>query len=287
MVERGAERAGARRVMTGPGGGKDGVEQDAALSPDALADAIATGLSVIRAFDASRPALTLDEVGERSGLAVGAARDALDALGRLGYVRDEARAYALTPRVLELGMGYLSSLGLPAVAQPHLERLSQELGESASAAVLDGGEIVYVARAAARRITSVRIAVGTRLPVHATAMGRVLLARLPEESRERVLRTARLAASTPRTVTDPDALREILRGTLLRGWTEVDGELEDGLRSIAVPVRGAYGVDAAIGVATVSGRSGLDTATAVERLSTAARAIEDDLRAVALGRDAG
>jgi len=255
--------------------------------PDGFVRSLARGLAVIRAFDAERPALTLAEVADRAGMSRAAARRLLLTLEHLGYVKAEARAFTLTPRVLELGVGYLSSLGLPAVAQPHLDALSQELGESVSAAVLDGAEIVHVARAASRRIMSVRIAVGTRLPVHATAMGRVLVSRLPEPQWEPLLRASGLAPLTARTVTDVEELRGILRATLRRGWAEVDGELEEGLRAVAVPVRGAYGVEAAINVATIAGRSGPDAARLVERLSATARAIEDDLRMVALADRAG
>ncbi|SEJ47929.1 IclR family transcriptional regulator domain-containing protein [Demequina mangrovi] len=235
------------------------------------------GLAVIRAFDAHAPVLGAADVAARAGVSEDEARRLLAALVAQGYVDFEARAYRLTPLVLELGVGYLASLRLPRVAQPHLEALAYELGESVSAAVLDRASIVYVGRTAAPRLVSTRITFGTRLPAHASAMGRAMLAQLPEEEWDARLEATGLEALTTRTVTAPVALRESLRETLRQGWCEVDGEVEDGLRSIAVPVHGLHGVAAAIGVTTLSGHG--DAATLAARLLATAREIEDDLRA--------
>ena len=158
--------------------------------------------------------------------------------------------FALTPQVLRLGASYLSGLGLPAIAQPHLERLSAAVGESTSTAVLDGHDIVYVARAATRRIMSVGITVGTRFPAYATSMGRVLLASLEPVDLEAYLSSVEMTPLTDRTVSDPAALRDVLGAVRQQGWCVVDQELEAGLRSIAVPVvRGGQAV-AAINVST-------------------------------------
>ena len=171
---------------------------------------LARGLAVIRAFDAENPELSLSEVARRADMPRAAARRFLRTLETLGYVRGDGRAFALTPRVLELGFSYLSALSLPEIVQPHLERLSREVDESVSAAVLDGTEIVYIARVPTRRIMSVRITIGTRFPAYATSMGRVLLAGLPESEADAALEASALTRLTDRTVTDPAALREEL-----------------------------------------------------------------------------
>src|ERR687895_1378644 len=142
---------------------------------------LARGLAVIRAFDAASPELTLSDVARKTGLTRAAARRFLLTFADLGYVRTDGRLFALSPRVLELGYAYLSSLTLPEVAEPHLERLVAEVHESSSVSVLDGDDIVYVARVPTARIMRVSISIGTRFPAYATSMGRVLLAALPED----------------------------------------------------------------------------------------------------------
>ncbi|HLU32391.1 MAG TPA: helix-turn-helix domain-containing protein, partial [Natronosporangium sp.] len=137
------------------------------------------GLAVIRAFDADHRSLTLSEVAAATGVTRAAARRFLLTLAELGYVRNHGRYFSLTARVLELGYAYLSSLSLPEVAEPHLEALVAQVDESSSLSVLDGTDIVYVARVPVRRIMTVAISVGTRFPAYATSMGRVLLAGLP------------------------------------------------------------------------------------------------------------
>ena len=166
------------------------------------------GLAVIRAFDAQHPELTLSEVARHCDLTRAAARRFLLTLADLGYVRTDGRLFRLTPRVLELGYAYLSSLSLPEVAAPHLERLVAEVHESSSMSVLDGDDVVYVARVPTARIMTVAINVGTRFPAYATSMGRVLLAALPDEQAlDAYLTGCTLERLTPRTVTSPDALR--------------------------------------------------------------------------------
>jgi len=249
--------------------------------PGEVVQAFVRGLAVIRAFDADNPELTLSDVARRAGVTRAAAGRFLRTLQSLGYVRNDGRSFALTPRVLELGYSYLSALSLPEVAQPHLEALSRAVGESASAAVLDGTEIVYVARVPVRRIMSVGITVGTRFPAAVTSMGRVLLAAASVEERDRILDATTFAALTPRTLTDPDAVRRELERVRAQGWARVDGELEPGLQSLAAPVRGREGaVVAAINVSMSSGR--YTEADIIERLVPAllgaARDVEADLR---------
>jgi IclR family pca regulon transcriptional regulator len=202
--------------------------------PREFVQSFARGLAVIRAFDADHPRLSLSEVAARADVTRAAARRFLLTLEHLGYVRASGREFSLTPRVLELGFSYLSSLSLPEVVQPHLERLSHEVGESVSAAVLDGDEIVYVARVPVRRILSVGILIGTRFPARSTSMGRVLLAGLPERP------------------ADPDFAAE-LDAIAAQGWAIVEAGLEPGLRSVAAPVHGRDGrVVAAVNIPTSS-----------------------------------
>src|SRR3954465_6633270 len=165
------------------------------------------GLAVIRAFDAEHPELTLSDVARATGLTRAAARRFLLTLTDLGYVRSDGRLFMLTARVLELGYAYLSALSLPEVAEPHLEALVAEVRESSSLSVLDGDDIVYVARVPTSRIMRVAINVGTRFPAYATSMGRVQLAGLPEAELDAYLERAELRRLTPHTLSEAGALR--------------------------------------------------------------------------------
>lgn len=242
---------------------------------------LARGLAVIRAFDAEHSVLSLSDVARRTGLTRAAARRFLLTLETLGYVRSDQREFALTPRVLELGFSYLSALSLTEIVQPHLEVLSREVGESVSAAVLDGTDIVYVARVPTRRIMSVRITIGTRFPAFATSMGRVLLAGTADADIDTVIAASDLVALTDRTITEPSALRAELATVREQGWSLVDGELEPGLRSIAAPLRARDGsVVAALNVSSSATRDSVDYLLEVylPALQRTAEAIEDELR---------
>jgi IclR family transcriptional regulator, pca regulon regulatory protein len=243
---------------------------------------LARGLAVIRAFDATSPELTLSDVARTTGLTRAAARRFLLTLVGLGYVRTDGRLFSLSPRVLELGYAYLSSLSLPEVALPHLERLVAEVHESASVSVLDDGDVVYVARVPTARIMRVTIAIGTRFPAYCTSMGRVLLAWLSPDELDASLERSPLERLTPRTTTSPAALRTELDRVRAQGWAMVDQELEEGLRSIAAPIRDRTGrVVAAVNVSSHASRTTLES---VRRdllpplLATAAR-VEADLHA--------
>ena len=239
------------------------------------------GLAVIRAFDAQRPELTLSEVARHCDLTRAAARRFLLTLADLGYVRTDGRMFRLTPRVLELGYAYLSSLSLPEVAAPHMERLVEEVHESSSMSVLDGDDIVYVARVPMARIMTVAINVGTRFPAYATSMGRVLLAALPDKALEEYLARVTPERLTPRTVTSPDALRAELARVRAQGYSIVDQELEGGLRAVAAPVRDKAGTTvAAINVSSHASRSSMEKIRRelVPRLRAAAARIEADLK---------
>ena len=240
------------------------------------------GLAVIRAFDEHNPELTLSDVARRTGLTRAAARRFLLTLADLGYVRTDERWFTLSPRILELGYAYLSSLSLPEVAEPHLERLVAEVHESSSVSVLDGEDIVYVARVPTARIMTVSINVGTRFPAYATSMGRVLLSTLPEAELDAYLERVELRPLSPRTVTSRDALRAALDKVREQGWALVDQELEEGLRSVAAPIRDRSG--GTIAAVNLSAHASRLTIEAARRgrvpalLATAAR-IEADLRA--------
>lgn len=235
---------------------------------------LARGLSVITAFDADRPQLSLSEVAVATGLSRATARRLLFTLTELGYVRTDGKRFTLTPHVLRLGTAYLSGLGVPALAQPHLERLSAEVGESTSAAVLDGAEIVYVARVATRQIMKVDITVGTRFPAFATSMGRVLLAGLQRDALDDYFEHADLTPPTAAALHSESALRSVLDQVRQQGWALNDQELAPGLRTIAAPVTNQHGVVvAAVNVSTTTAGRAEEVR---ERLRAAARDISAD-----------
>ena len=213
------------------------------------------GIAVIQVFSREHPALTLSEVARLTGITRATARRILLTLEKLGHVRSDGKLFSLTPRVLSLGWAYLASLNLPELAQPLMENLVERTKESCSMATLDPPDIVYVARVPTRRIMTITLAVGARLPAHATSMGRVLLAGLPDDELKRFLDDTTLERFTDRTITDPDDLRLAVRETRDRGWALVDEELEVGLRSLAAPItRGHFGTVAAINVSAATHR---------------------------------
>jgi IclR family pca regulon transcriptional regulator len=241
------------------------------------------GLAVIKAFGPDHPHLTLSEVARLTGLTRAAARRFLLTLVELGYMHSDGREFSLRPRILELGYAYLSTLTLNEVAAPHMEELVAETRESSSIAVLDGDDIAYVVRVPTRRIMTVAIAVGSRFPAYATSMGRVLLADLEAGELEAYLERVHLDALTRRTVTDPAALRRVLIDVAHQGYSIVDQELEDGLRSVAVPIVDARGrTTAAINVSVHASRSTLDALrrTVLPRLQLAADRVSADQQAV-------
>jgi len=194
------------------------------------------GLMVIEAFDAGRQRLTLSDVAKLTGITRAAARRYLLTLVKLNYADFDGRYFTLSPRILRLGYAYLSSASLPARVLPFLERISEETGESSSAAILDGDDIVYIARSATRRIMSIGLGVGSRLPAYCTSLGRAILAYQPEVMIDAYVQRVRLEPRTPKTVTDKATFRAILDDTRRQGYALVNEELEFGLRSIAVPV---------------------------------------------------
>ncbi|MFE5563377.1 IclR family transcriptional regulator C-terminal domain-containing protein [Amycolatopsis japonica] len=194
------------------------------------------GLVVISAFSGRGPWLGLSELAAASGLGKPIVRRIMLTLERLGYARARDGRFALTPKVLALGYAYLSSVRLTDVARPLMEELTDKLGVGTSLAALDGRDVVYVDRVQRGRITSVNLAVGTRLPAHATSMGHVLLAYSAQSDVDAALGSEPLEALTEWTLTDPDSLRQRLTLVRERGWDAVDQELELGRRSAAAPV---------------------------------------------------
>jgi IclR family pca regulon transcriptional regulator len=256
------------------------MDADPAREPH-FVQSLERGLAVIRAFDAHHPQLTLSEVARICDLTRAAARRFLLTLTDLGYVRTDGRLFSLTPRVLELGYAFLSSLSLPEVAEPHLEQLAAEVHESSSVSVLDGDDVVYVARVPTRRIMTVAINVGTRFPAYATSMGRVLVAYLPDDLVEAYLARVRLDRLTDRTVGSVAELRAELARVRKQGYAIVDQELEEGLRSMAAPVLDRSGaVTAAVNVSVHASRTSVAVMRAelLPALLATAERITADLR---------
>jgi IclR family transcriptional regulator, pca regulon regulatory protein len=255
-------------------------DEPAAHGPD-FVQSLERGLAVIRAFDAEHTDRTLSDVARTTGLTRAAARRFLHTLVELGYMRTNGRLFALRPSILELGYAYLSGLPLPEVAQPHMENLVAAVHESSSVSVLDGDHVVYVARVPTRRIMTVSISVGTRFPAYATSMGRVLLSGQTDDWLDGYLATVHMRPLTPHTITDAEQLRaEILR-VRAQGWALVDEELEEGLRSIAAPIRDGEGRTlAALNVSAPASRGAPDMLRdeLLPHLLRAASLIEEDLR---------
>lgn len=252
-------------------------------APDALhVQSLARGLSVIRAFGAERPRQTLAQVADATGLARATTRRFLHTLVDLGYAGTDGSDFWLTPRILELGYSYLSSLSLPDIAQPRLEQLSARVGESSSMSVLDGSDIVYVSRVPVRRIMTVSITLGTRFPAYATSMGRVLLADLPDEELDAYFAATDVERLAPRSLGTEKELRRELKKVRSQGWALVDQELEPGLRSLAAPIRGADGrTVAAINVSTQTAAHDIDDLMRefLPTMLDTATAISEDLAA--------
>jgi IclR family transcriptional regulator, pca regulon regulatory protein len=226
--------------------------------PDFI-EALARGLDVIAAFTPNRPAMSLTEIATATGLARPTARRILLTLQELGYVRAEESGFALTPRVLDLGVAYVASMGLWDVARPHMERLSARTNESCSVAQLDGSDIVYVARVAVPKIVALAVQIGTRFPALPTSLGKVLLAALDPGEVDAVLAEPTRSGLTPRWRPDRAERDAALREVRARGWALTDEQLALGIRSVAAPLRDGSGrVVAALNVNTHAAETSLD-----------------------------
>jgi IclR family pca regulon transcriptional regulator len=204
-------------------------------------NSFAKGLSVLEAFRAESPRQSITDVAAATGLDRATARRCLLTLHELGYADYDGKFFQLTPRVLRLGIGALAALPLPQIVQPWLDQLSERIGHSSSVSILDDTHIVYVARAAQRRVMSVGLMPGSRLPAHCTSMGRVLLAALPDAKARGILDRADLSPRTQFSLTDPDEIMAALARVRRDGYALIDQEVELGLRSIAVPVLNSAG----------------------------------------------
>jgi IclR family pca regulon transcriptional regulator len=219
----------------------------------------AKGLHVIEAFGHDRQRLTIADVSRLTGLERATARRYLLTLVGGGYAGFDGKFFSLTPRILRLGYAYLAATPLPGILQPVLERVSEATKESSSATILDGTDIVYIARSAPRRVMSVGLQVGSRLPAYCASMGRVLLAALPADAASAILAASPIEKATPHTITDMKALMAEIAAVGERGYAIVDQEIELGLRSIAVPVYDGSGrVVAAMNVGVHVGRASVE-----------------------------
>jgi IclR family transcriptional regulator, pca regulon regulatory protein len=234
--------------------------------------------SILQAFSPDEPRLTITRAAAKADLSRAAARRFLLTLVDLGYVRIDGSHFELTPRCLDIGASFLANLSLPQIAEPHLKELAVDLNETASLCILDGAEVVYLARVAAPRLLSVSVNVGTRFPAWATSMGRVLLAGLPERSREDFYASLNLQQFTHHSVSSIEQLRAEVDRAGAQGYSMVSQELDDGLRGVAVPVRRGNDLIAAINVSLQTHRvPEADIArTVVPKLQEAARSIADD-----------
>jgi IclR family pca regulon transcriptional regulator len=233
-------------------------------SPDSnsFVDSFARGLSVIEAFGKSEGELTITEAADRAGISRAAARRLLLTLVHLGYAQEGARGFLLTARAMRLGYSYLSGLSLAEVVEPFVTRLSEASGESASVCVLDDLEVVYVARASSRRVMSINLSIGTRLPAWATAHGRVLLAALDEADLLDRMSRCEIVAITPHTLKTRKLVLAAIHQARADNMCLVDQELESGLRALAVPLRNKAGrVVAALNLAGHADRLSLSTLT--------------------------
>ncbi len=202
---------------------------------------LAKGLRVIECFGAETPRLSISDVATATGLDRATARRCLLTLHHEGYADYDGKFFTLTPRALRLGLGALASLPLPQVVQPWLDQLTEQIGQSCSVSILDGTEIVYLARAAQKRVMSIGLTPGSRLPAHCTSMGRVLLAALGEDEARAIVERSDLTPRTALSLTGPDEIMARIAETRTQGYAVIDQEVEIGLRSLAVPVHDSRG----------------------------------------------
>lgn len=204
--------------------------------PSDTISSLAKGLRVLECFGAETPKLSITDTAKRTGLDRSTARRCLLTLHAEGYADYDGKFFTLTPRVLRLGLGAIASLPLPQLVQPWLDQLTEQIGESCSVSVLDGTEIVYLARAAKKRVMSIGLMPGSRLPAHCTSMGRVLLANLPRDEAVAKVEASDLAPRTVHSITNPTEIMAQVDQTRALGYAYIDQEVEIGLRSLAVPL---------------------------------------------------
>jgi len=239
------------------------IQSDTPRPGDSYVQSFARGLEVIRSFSAQAPRQTLSEVAAATGLTRAGARRILLTLQTLGYVESEGKVFGLTPRILDLGFAYLSSMPIWDLAEPVMQALVDQVHESSSAAVMEGDDILYVLRLHTQKIMSISLGVGSRLPAYCTSMGRVLLAGLDDEALRQRIKKMKLTQRTKRTVVDPAQLHKLVLQTRQQGWSLVDQELEEGLISIAAPVFDRMG--RTVAALNVSGQANRTSAAVVRQ----------------------
>ncbi len=233
-----------------------GGERDPFKGDPNFMTSLARGLEVIQAFTPQRRVLSISQISQKTGIPRAAVRRCLYTLGKLGFVyAEDGKNFQLRPRILALGHAWLASTPLAKSAQPVLRQLSEMLNESCSIAILDGDDILYIARASSSRIMTIDLDIGSRLPAWSTSMGRVLLSHLPEEQLNDTLARATMIRYTPQTLGSVSELKEELKRVRQQGYALNDQELEMGLRSIAVPLFNPQGgVEAALNVGVHAGQ---------------------------------
>lgn len=235
----------------------------AELKPgDSYVQSFARGLEVIRSFSAEARQQTLTEVAARAGLTRAGARRILLTLQTLGYVASDGKLFSLTPRILDLGFAYLSSMPIWNLAEPAMENLVEQVKESCSAAALDGTDIVYVLRVPTHKIMRISLGVGSRLPAYCTSLGRTLLAGLPDEQVLQRLQDSERSQLTRHTLTEVDALFAKVVQARKQGWCLVNQELEEGLISMAAPLTDRSG--RTVAALNISGQANRTSAKAMQ-----------------------
>ncbi len=212
------------------------MQENSTIARREVMGGLAKGLEVLRAFSRDKPHMTLSEVAARAGLPPATARRCLNTFEELGYVTRSGRRFLLRPKVLEIGAAYLESMDIESLTRTHLEEMARETGDSAALSVLDGTDVVYVARASARTLVRLEAHVGSRFPAYATSMGRILLGGLGVERLHWYLTNANIKALTEKTVTDPAKLARLISDARRSGYSVVEEELAYGVIAIAVPV---------------------------------------------------
>lgn len=209
--------------------------------PPEFVEALAKGLTILESFDAAHNEMTLSEIARRAELTPAAARRSLITLVTLGYVGQVGKRFHLTPKVMGLGSAFYFAAGIEQTFQPELRALVERFGDASSVASLQGHDVLYVAHYSQQRARRASAVIGARYPAHATSLGRVLLAGLPDEDLDRYFRQVEPVALTSKTVTNREELRRIIYRVREQGFATTVDELDYGVTALAVPIRGARG----------------------------------------------